>query len=73
MGRIPSGRLLWPARVQADGKGGFFTIESTPRRIAHFTGGSTLPDREWSASALGSMMTIDPEDPSVAYLKWTRR
>lgn len=56
--------------VQADGQGGFFTIESTPRRIAHFMGDSTLPQRQWFGSAhWGAGMTIDPEDPSVAYFE----
>jgi hypothetical protein len=56
--------------VQADRKGGFFTIEATPRRIAHFTGDSTLPDREWFGSVhWGAGLAIDPEDPSVAYFE----
>ena len=56
--------------VQADGKGGFFTIESTPRRIAHFTGSSPLPDREWFGSVhWGAGLAIDLEDPSVAYFE----
>ncbi len=56
--------------VQADGKGGFFAIEATPRRIAHFTEDATLPDREWYGSVhWGAAMTIDPEDPSVAYFE----
>ena len=69
-GAFHAGDFLGLRDVQADGQGGFFTIEATPRRIAHFTGGSTSPDREWFGSVhWGAGLAIDPEDPSVAYFE----
>ena len=56
--------------VQADGKGGFFTIESVLRRLVHFSSDSTTPDREWFGGVQwGAMMCVDPEDPTIAFFE----
>lgn len=60
--------------VQADGRGGFYTVEAVPRRVAHFSGAAALPDREWFGSVhWGSMLAIDPEDPTIAYFEMEER
>ncbi len=55
--------------VQADGRGGYFTVERVPRRVAHWSAGRPeKPVREWFGGInWGAMLTLDPEDPSVAF------
>ena len=56
--------------LAADGKGGFFTAELCPRRVAHFTGreqhhlvSEWFGGMPWNAQAI-----LDPEDPTLAFV-----
>jgi len=52
--------------VQADGRGAYYTVERVPRRVARWTSGRL--DREWFGGInWGAMLTVDPEDPTVAW------
>lgn len=60
--------------VQTDGRGGFYTIEAVPRRVAHFTGNAKQPDRKWLGPVhWGAMLALDPEDPTIAFFEMEDR
>lgn len=55
--------------VAADGKGGFFVLEHTPRRVAHFRGREKHEFvRQWfGGMGWGWQAILDPQDPTIAY------
>jgi len=56
--------------VAADGRGGFFTAEANPRRVAHFKGREKheLVQQWIGGMAWGWQALLDPENPAVAYM-----
>ncbi len=56
--------------ITADGQGGFFTAEDTPRRVAHFRGRARLElVQQWfGGTPWGCMCALDPDDPTLVYL-----
>jgi PA14 domain/FlgD Ig-like domain len=64
--------LDWDAilDIAADGKGGFFTVEEFPRRVAHFRGrGKHELVQQWfGGMQWGALCALDPDDPTVVYV-----
>jgi hypothetical protein len=56
--------------IACDAKGGFYTAEQFPRRVAHFSGRQQLAveDQWFGGMAWGASATLDPQDTSIAYL-----
>jgi hypothetical protein len=56
--------------VASDGKGGFFVLEHTPRRVAHFRGREkpTLVRQWFGGMGWGWQAILDPQDITIAYL-----
>lgn len=55
--------------IVADGKGGFFTVEGFPRRVAHFRGRDRheLVAQWFGGMRWASLISLDPIEPTIAY------
>lgn len=56
--------------IVADGRGGFFTVEEFPRRVAHFSGREhhQLVAQWFGGMQWGALCALDPANPTTVYV-----